>query len=58
MPNSIEIKKRSSGIINNASFDGNTTYKINYTANYVILLLIKLYNVKLDILINHKLYVI
>lgn len=32
MPNSIEIKKRSSGIINNASFDGNTTYKINYTA--------------------------
>jgi len=33
MPNSIEIKKRSLGIINNASFDGNTTYKINYTAN-------------------------
>jgi len=32
MPNSIEIKTRSLGMINNASFDGKTTYKINYTA--------------------------
>ena len=33
MPNSIEIKTRSLGMINNASFDGKTTYKIKYTAN-------------------------
>ena len=33
IPNSIEIKTRSIGMINNASFDGKTTYKINYTAN-------------------------
>ena len=33
IPNSIEIKTRSLGMINNASFDGTTTYKIKYTAN-------------------------
>ena len=33
IPNSIEIKTRSLGMINNASFDGKTTYKINYTAD-------------------------
>ena len=33
MPNSIEITTRSLGMINNASFDGTTTYKIKYTAN-------------------------
>jgi DNA-directed RNA polymerase subunit E'/Rpb7 len=33
MPNTIEIKTRSLGMINNASFDGKTTYKIKYTAN-------------------------
>ena len=33
MPNSIEIKTRSLGMINNASFDGKTTYKIKYIAN-------------------------
>ena len=33
IPNSIEIKTRSLGMINNASFDGKTTYKIKYTAS-------------------------
>jgi DNA-directed RNA polymerase subunit E'/Rpb7 len=33
IPNTIEIKTRSIGMINNASFDGKTTYKINYTAD-------------------------
>ena len=33
MPNSIKIIVRSLGIINNANFDGITTYKIQYTAD-------------------------
>ena len=33
IPNTVEIKTRSLGMINNASFDGSTTYKIKYTAN-------------------------
>jgi hypothetical protein len=33
MPNSVKIVMRSLGIINNANFDGITTYKIKYTAN-------------------------
>ena len=32
MPNSVKIKSRSLGIINNANFDGTTTYNITYTA--------------------------
>jgi len=31
MPNSVTIQTRSLGMINNASFDGMTTYKIKYT---------------------------
>lgn len=33
MPTSVKILVRSLGIINNASFDGSTTYKITYTAD-------------------------
>ena len=33
MPNTIEIQTRSLGMINNASFDGMTTYKITFTCN-------------------------
>ena len=33
IPNTVEIKKRSSGLINNSSFDGKITYKVNYIAN-------------------------
>lgn len=33
MPNSVKIVMRSLGIINNANFDGITTYKIKYTAD-------------------------
>ena len=33
VPNTIEIKTRSSGLINNSSFDGKITYKIKYIAN-------------------------
>ena len=33
VPNTIEIKTRSSGLINNSSFDGKITYKIKYVAN-------------------------
>ena len=33
MPNSIKIVMRSLGIINNANFDGITTYKVKYTAD-------------------------
>lgn len=33
IPNSVNIKTRSLGMINNASFDGMTTYKITFTAD-------------------------
>ena len=33
MPDTVEIQTRSLGMINNASFDGMTTYKIKFTAN-------------------------
>ena len=33
MPNTVEITKRSVGLINNSSFDGKITYKVNYIAN-------------------------
>jgi DNA-directed RNA polymerase subunit E'/Rpb7 len=33
MPNSVKIVMRSLGIINNANFDGVTTYKVKYTAD-------------------------
>ena len=33
VPNSIKIQLRSLGMINNANFDGITTYKIKYTAD-------------------------
>jgi len=33
MPNSIKIQLRSLGLINNANFDGITTYKVKYTAD-------------------------
>ncbi len=33
MPNSVKIIMRSLGIINNANFDGITTYKVKYTAD-------------------------
>lgn len=33
MPNSVKIVLRSLGIINNANFDGITTYKVKYTAD-------------------------
>lgn len=33
VPDSVNIKLRSIGIINNANFDGITTYKIKYTAD-------------------------
>lgn len=33
MPNSVKIVMRSLGIINNANFDGITTYKVKYTAD-------------------------
>ena len=33
LKNSIDIQSRSMGVLNNASFDGRTTYKVKYTAN-------------------------
>ena len=33
MPNSVNIKLRSIGMINNSNFDGVTTYKVKYTAD-------------------------